>query len=169
MPTLDDNGFVIWDSHAICMYLIDKFATDDTLYPKDLQLRTRCNQRLFFDLASLQGRLRECSFHIYKGGKEISQDKVDAIYTSYEILETFLASDQFLVGNNLTIADVCAAVTVLPLEIYAPLQADKHINILAWLNRIRQAIPFFDEMNVKIVKEYREMLMDLLEKNKQAA
>lgn len=101
------------------------------------------------------------------GGKEIPQSKVDPIYASYDILEVFLATDPFLVGKSLTIADICAATEVLPLEIYAPLQADKHRNILAWLNRVRQAIPFFDEMNVNIVKEYRDMLMGVLEKNKQ--
>lgn len=166
MPTLVDNGFVIWDSHAICAYLVDKYAKDDALYPKDLQLRARCNQRLFFDDASLYTRLRDCSAHIYRGGYEIAQDKIDPIIFSYEILEAFLATDPFLVGKNLTIADICAAVNVLPLEIYAPLQSEKHSNILAWLKRVSQTIPFFDEMNVNIVKKYQQMLEKRMEKNK---
>ncbi|XP_055295226.1 glutathione S-transferase 1-like [Sitodiplosis mosellana] len=169
VPTLDDKGFIVWDSHAICMYLADKYAKDDKLYPKDLQLRARCNQRLFFDAASLFVRLRDCSLHIYQGGKEIPQDKIDPIYAAFDILEAFLSSDPFLVGQNLTIADISVAVTILPLEIYAPLKADKHPKILAWLNRVRQTIPFFDEMNVSLTKEYRDMLMGILEKNKQIA
>nr|WEU75081.1 GSTe1 [Sitodiplosis mosellana] len=170
VPTLVDNGFVIWESHAICAYLVDKYAKDDSLYSKDLQLRARCNQRLFFDGSSLYMRLRDCSYYIYHGGKELSpQDKIDPIYAAYEILDAFLSSDPFLVGENLTIADICAAVTVLPLEIFAPLKADKHRNICAWLNRVRQTIPFFDEMNVDIVKRSREWLMGIIEKNKQNA
>ncbi|XP_031621228.1 glutathione S-transferase 1-1-like [Contarinia nasturtii] len=169
IPTLLDGDFSIWDSHAICMYLVDKYAKDDALYPKDLKLRAKCNQRLFFDDDSLYTRLRDCSYTIYRGGKEISQEKIDRINSSYEILEAFLASDPFLVGNTLTIADICAASNVLPLQIFAPLETEKHRNILAWLSRVSKTIPFFDEMNVKIVKEYREMLMGLLEKNKQNA
>lgn len=30
------------------MYLVDKYAKDDSLYPKDLTVRARINQRLFF-------------------------------------------------------------------------------------------------------------------------
>lgn len=147
---------------------MDKYGKDDKLYPKDLQLRAKCSQRLFFDAGSLFVRLRDCSVHVfYKGGSEIGQDKIDPIYAAYEILEAFLATDQFLVGNQLTIADISVAVTVLPLEIYAPLQSEKHPKILAWLNRVKETIPFFDEMNAKHVEGYRQMLNTVLAKNKQ--
>jgi len=31
------------------MYLVDKYAKDDSLYPKDLKRRALVNERLFFD------------------------------------------------------------------------------------------------------------------------
>lgn len=168
MPTLIDNDFVIWDSHSICTYLIDKYGKDDALYPKDLQLRARCNQRLFFNAASLFPRLLACGYHIFfYGGTEISQDKIDPMYTAYEILEAFLAKDQFLVGDNYTIADICVALTISFLVTYAPLQGDKHAKILAWLNRVDQTIPFFDEFNTKFKNEYRALVASTMEKNKQ--
>lgn len=168
VPTLIDDGFVIWDSHAICAYLVDKYAKDDSLYPKDLQLRAKCNQRLFFDAASLFVRLRDCSRPIvFQGGKEVPQEKIDLIYTAYDVLEAFLASDPFLVGKNLTIADISVSVTLLPLGIYAPLQAEKHTKILDWLKRISQTIPFFDEVNLKCVEDVRQLIHSILEKNKQ--
>lgn len=48
VPTLVDNGISIWDSNAIIMYLVDKYGKDDSLYPKDLAIRAKINQRLFF-------------------------------------------------------------------------------------------------------------------------
>lgn len=48
VPTLVDNGVSIWDSNAIIIYLVDKYGKDDSLYPKDLSVRARINQRLFF-------------------------------------------------------------------------------------------------------------------------
>jgi len=167
VPTLvDTDGFAIWDSHAISAYLVDKYAKNDSLYPKDLQLRARCNQRMFFEASSLFVRLRECSIHIlWKGGKEVPQDKVEQMYTAYDILETFLASDPFLVGKQLTIADICTSLTVLLLEVYAPLKSDKHPKILAWLKRIRENIPFFDELNSSSVDQYRKMVQGAMEKN----
>lgn len=139
-----DNGCVIWDSHAICAYLIDKYGKDDSLYPRDLQLRARCTQRLFFEAASLFVRLQDCTIHIFKGNKEVPQHEIDSIYEAYEILEVFLASDPFLVGNNLTIADICTSVTVILLANFAPLQSDKHPKFLAWLKCLSPSISFFN-------------------------
>lgn len=169
VPTLVDGDFVIWDSHAICIYLIDKYGKNDALYPKDLQLRAKCNQRLFFDAASLFPRLRDCSVYVFwKGGKEIPQDKIEPMYAAYDILETFLKSDPFLVGKNLTLADICVALTILLLGgVYAPLQADKYPQILSWLSRVSQTIPFFDELNAKYTDVYRQLVQGALEKNKQ--
>lgn len=57
VPTLDDNGFVIWDSHAINGYLIGKYGKDDALYPKDVEKRAVVDQRLHFDSGILFPRL----------------------------------------------------------------------------------------------------------------
>lgn len=95
------------------------------------------------------------------------QDRIDPIYIAYDILEAFLASDPFLVGKNLTIADISVSVTLLPLGIYAPLQAEKHSKIIAWLKRVSQTIPFFDEVNLKCVEDVRQLIHLTLEKNKQ--
>lgn len=59
IPTLVDGDFVIWDSHAITAYLVEKYATDDSLYPKDLIKRTLVNQRLHFDSGILFPRVHD--------------------------------------------------------------------------------------------------------------
>lgn len=162
-----DGDFVIWDSHAICAYLVDKYGKNDSLYPKDLQLRATCNQRLFFDASSLFVRLRDCTRPIvFNGEKEVPQEKIELMYTSYEILEKLLATDPFLVGKHLTIADISLSVSVNALEIFAPLKPDKHPKILAWLKRISQTVPFFDEVNLKCVEQVREIIQMALENNR---
>lgn len=46
--------FFFFSSHAINLYLIEKYAKDDYLYPKnDMLLRSRINDRLFFDASFL--------------------------------------------------------------------------------------------------------------------
>lgn len=53
VPTLkDDNGFVIWDSHAIMPYIVEKYSKDDKLYPRDPEKRAIINQRMHFDTMS---------------------------------------------------------------------------------------------------------------------
>lgn len=132
VPTLVNNGFAIWDSHAIVTYLIDKYAQNDELYPKDLQTRARCNQRLFFE-SSLFVRFRDCSYHIiYDGNAEVPKDKIEPIYAAFKILESFLVSNLFLVGNSPTVADISVASTASAAMIFAPLTGDTDPSILAW-------------------------------------
>lgn len=157
---------MIWESHSICSYLVDKFAKDDSLYPKDLFLRAKCNQRLFFADSILYVRLRTASVAIFFGGAtETSKDKIDAIFEAYDLLEAMLV-DKFLVGDTLTIADICAMVEITSLDqIYAPITSDKYPRIAAWLERIK-SLPFYDEMNGKHVNEYEALLTRHLEANK---
>lgn len=168
IPTLIDGEFTLWDSHAICAYLIDNYAKDDKLYPKDSKLRAKVNQRMFFDAGNLFPRIGACTVPIiYKGASEVSPDAVDAIYASLDILESLLATDPFLAGNHLTIADIHVATTVISGELYAPLKADKHPKMLAWFKRLRQTVPEFDEVNAHIVPKFNGLILDVWEKNKQ--
>lgn len=168
VPTLLDGDFVIWDSHTICAYLVDKYGKDDELYPKDLQLRAKCNQRMFFDAASLFVRFRDCNYDIFiKGGKEPGQEKLEHFGKSYDILESFLKTDPFLVGDTLTIADITVAITILSMEYYVPIKADKYPKIVAWLKRTKDSTPVFDEVNADIIPKLNGLISTYLEKNKQ--
>lgn len=60
IPTLDEPGAIIWDSHAICTYLVEKYGKNDQLYPKDLLQRAQVDQRLHFNGGFLFQRLRFC-------------------------------------------------------------------------------------------------------------
>ena len=47
VPAIDDDGVVLWESHAILIYLCEKHGWDD-LWPTDLVIRARVNQYLHF-------------------------------------------------------------------------------------------------------------------------
>lgn len=52
VPTLNDNGFVLWESRAIAFYLVDTYAPDSPLYPKDTRKRAEVNKLVFFESAT---------------------------------------------------------------------------------------------------------------------
>lgn len=168
IPTLVDNGQVIWESPAICSYLVDKFGRDDSLYPKDLYLRARVDQRLYFTNSILFVRLRNASASVFAGATEISEDKTEAMHMAYELLEAMLVDD-FIRGNTLTIADICTMVVVTSMdEIYTPIAPEKYPKIAAWLKRIKK-LPFYEEMNGKHVTAFKAKVKNQMEANKKRA
>lgn len=156
---------MIWDSHAISIYLIDKYASDDLLYPKDLVLRARCNQRLFFNNGNLFQRFRNSTRCIFGGASELEQNTIDQTNESYDILEKLLATDPFLVGEQLTVADICASTTLECLNRLVPINEEARPNTIAWLNRIKETVPFYDEMNAEFVDQYDRIIKATMEKN----
>lgn len=157
VPTLDDNGDIIWDSHAICTYLVGKYGADDALYPKDLVQRARVDQRLHFDSGILYPASRAANVSIFNGGSEVPQDKIDGLYAAYELLEKFLQNDDYLVGNSLTVADLCCVATVTTMDVHAPIEQDQYPKIHGWIERLAE-LPFFEELNTKLVVGFRGIM-----------
>lgn len=169
VPTLDDNGIIIWDSHAICTYLIGKYATSDALYPTDLVQRARIDQRLHFDssvlFASLLSALRPI---LRSGATEFIPATVDAWYDAIGILEAFLVTDKYLVGNQLTVADICCATTVATGEALFTLDAEKYPKTLAWIERVFQ-LPYVNNVSGKINGSFRTFFNQKLAENRAAS
>lgn len=165
VPTLNDNGSIVWESSVICTYLVDKFAKNDALYPKDLYERAKCNQRLHFSDAILYQRVRSCSMNYYLGGTEVAEKDISALYEAYDLLEAFLANNTHLVGDQLTVADLCSIGLVgSSHEIYAPISADKYPKLLNWFERMKN-LPFYDEMEGPFVLKYKNAIHSFRDAN----
>lgn len=65
VPTIDDDGFVLNESRAICTYLVRKYGKDDSLYPKDVQKRALVDQRLYFDMGSFYDKFAKVYVSIW--------------------------------------------------------------------------------------------------------
>lgn len=61
VPAIDDDGFRLNESRAICIYLVRRYGQHkaDRLYPEDLKRRAIVDQRLYFDATVLFPNFRE--------------------------------------------------------------------------------------------------------------
>ena len=169
VPTLDDNGEYIWESAAICTYLVAKYAKDDNLYPKDLYTQAKIHQRLHFNNSVLFAKARSAAVPVFsKGATEISADGIKELLSAYDFLEAFLATDKYLVGNNLTVVDYCTAATVTSTHNMVPVDPVTHPKLLDWLNRM-QNISFFNEVNGKGLELGKQFFLAKIDANKAAA
>ncbi|CAD7083155.1 unnamed protein product [Hermetia illucens] len=153
VPTLDDNGNIICDSHAIVTYLIGKYATDDSLYPKDLYKRALVDQRLHFDSGVLFVRLRAIIRQVlYQNNPNIPQEKLDDLSEAYGFLDTFLTKSQYLSGPSMTIADLCCIATTSSAQGLVAVDSKKYPNLSAWMKRM-ESLPYYEEINGKHAKQ----------------
>ncbi|EEC20195.1 glutathione S-transferase, putative [Ixodes scapularis] len=65
VPTINDGGFLVYESTAVCLYLLNKYAPGSDLYPKDLQKRARVDQVL----ATVTSFVQPHYAQFYSGGR----------------------------------------------------------------------------------------------------
>uniref|UniRef100_A0A1A9V6B1 Glutathione S-transferase 1 n=1 Tax=Glossina austeni TaxID=7395 RepID=A0A1A9V6B1_GLOAU len=168
IPTLVDGDAVVYDSHAICAYLVEKYAKDDQLYPKDLVKRALVDARLHFDSGHLFARLRFLYEPIlYYGSTDCSMDKIAYIQKCYEIMEQFLKTEPYLCGDVMTIGDFCCLATVTSVNEVAPIDEFKFPNVLAWLTRMAE-LPYYMETNEEGAEELKNLFKEKLAENRGA-
>lgn len=118
VPTVVDDDYVLWESKAIATYLVEQHQPDSTLYPADPKQRGIINQRLYFDSTVLFARAYAAVAPLMRqGATSIPQDKKDAILEALGTLNGYLDGQDWVAGENTTVADLCLLATVSSLEV----------------------------------------------------
>ncbi len=109
VPTIDDDGFVLWESHTIVRYLCAKHAAG-TLWPTDA--KARADGERWMDWAfTFQGAMRNVFWGLIRTPVEKRDAKVieEGRQKSAALLaapERTLAARPYLGGERFTMADI---------------------------------------------------------------
>ncbi|TDG48256.1 hypothetical protein AWZ03_005431 [Drosophila navojoa] len=144
IPTLVDNGFSIWESRAILVYLVEQYGKDDSLYPKDPQKRALINQRLYFDMGTLIHSFADYYYPQFLKNAPADPAKFAKMETAFEFLNTFLEGQKFVAGDTLTVADFSIVATVSTFVV-ADFDITKYPNVTRWYEAVQKVIPGWDE------------------------
>ncbi|KAH8102262.1 glutathione S-transferase C-terminal-like protein [Cristinia sonorae] len=112
IPTLIDhknNDFVLWESGAIYLYLIDKYDTEHKFSFSTPEERAQLTQWLFFQASGQGPYLGQASWFL-----RYHPEKVPSAIERYQnetrrilgVLESVLSKQEWLVGGKLTVADM---------------------------------------------------------------
>jgi glutathione S-transferase len=116
VPTIDDDGFVLWESNAIVRYLAAKHGAG-SLWPTDLHERADADR--WMDWASLHpnpamtpafmGLIRTPA-----DKRNVTQIEASAEATGqqFQVLELGLADREYVAGKRFTMGDVAVGVNV---------------------------------------------------------
>ncbi|KAH8279112.1 hypothetical protein KR026_001995 [Drosophila bipectinata] len=158
VPTLDDDGFYLYDSHAINAYLVSKYGKDDSLYPKNLQKRAIVDQRLHYDSSVVVTTNRAITFPLFwENNSQIPKARIDALEGVYKNLNILLESSDYLAGETLTIADFSVIAGLSGIVAFLEVDATKYPKLAAWVERIKQ-LPYYEEANGSRVVKLHEFI-----------
>ncbi|CAD7083142.1 unnamed protein product [Hermetia illucens] len=166
IPTLEDDGKCIWDSHAIITYLVSKYSKDDSLYPKDLYKRAVVDQRLHFESSVLSPRMIAFGASWKSNDPQNKENAKTAINEAFEFLEKFIGSNQYLAGASLTVADFSILATFSTINHYLPADPEKFPGLCNWFGRMTK-LPYYQKANGEGLQKVIEYVNEM--KSKQSA
>jgi len=151
VPTLVEDGFVVWESHSVVRYLADKYGKG-VLRPMELEPRTIANQ--WMDWAfSFQGSVRDAFWNLIRTPAE--KRDLKAIEASRvksgemaKILDAALA-DRMYVAGAFSMGDIPIGCEVQR-WIRLPMERPKLPNLEAWFERLCARTAFKKNVDIPL-------------------
>ena len=125
VPTIEDEGLVLWESNAIVRYLAAKHATG-SLWPDDLKTRAEADQWMDWSSTTFWPALRPLFIGLVRTptsqrDPQAFEDLRRKTAAALAIVDSHLESRMFLAGDNFTVSDIALGCGVwrwmaLPIE-----------------------------------------------------
>lgn len=139
IPTIDDDGFVLWESNAIVRYLAEKHGMD-SLCPKPFDQRADADRWMEWQVTTIAPLLTPIFWGLVRTPPEqrntaAIEAATEQLGQTFALLDRHLAGRSFMLGERLTMADIPLGAAIYRwngLMIRRP----KHDNIQAWYERL---------------------------------
>ncbi|GAB0096004.1 uncharacterized protein DMENIID0001_114520 [Sergentomyia squamirostris] len=154
VPTIVDNGFVLWESRAIMVYLVEKYGKDDFLFPKDPQARARVMEKICFDLGDLYQNFAVYYYPTIFAKAPLRPESFKRMVQSVDFLEKGLEGQVYAAGDQLTIADFALVATIATYDGFK-FDFSKYPNITRWYEMCKKIIVGY-EINQKGAAEFAD-------------
>ncbi|CAH1764022.1 13300_t:CDS:2 [Entrophospora sp. SA101] len=161
VPVMIDDGFTLYESRAICRYLVNKYQgtkNSKILVPKDIQKAALVEQylsveSLYFDIPTSTINFEEVvsKYHGREANAEKVKDAKEKLEKTLDIYEKFLGGKDYLIGEY-SLADVCH-VPNLSANIHKTSAKDiyydaKRPNVVKWVKNLLE-IPTWKQVLAK--------------------
>ncbi|KAJ7088762.1 glutathione S-transferase [Mycena belliarum] len=145
VPMIDDDGFILYESRAICRYLAEKYADQGTpLVPTSLPAKALFEQAASIELANFfpvvlkiaKEVLVKPVFNLPVDEAAIAQGMAD-LPATLDVYEVILGTQKYLGGNEFTLADLFHLYSVpVLIEKGHNVMAGRGPNVTRWWNDI---------------------------------
>jgi glutathione S-transferase len=152
VPTIDDDGFVLWESHAIVRYLAAKHGAG-SLWPNDLRVRADADR--WMDWAfTFQSAMRAVFWGLIRTPPDTRDLKAieEGRKRSAELLavpESALAKNSYVAGKAFTMGDIPLGCEVQR-WMRVPIERPHFPNVEAWFERLRSRPAFVKHVDLPL-------------------
>jgi glutathione S-transferase len=140
VPALDDDGFALYESRAMCRYIDGKAG--DKLTPRDLKGRARMEQWISVETSNFTPHAMKFIYdEVFKRAQtpEVLAEAGGKLDVCCGVLDKALTSSQFLCGDQFTLADIgYAPYLEYAMNTAAKATIAKHPHVVAWWNRVAE-------------------------------
>lgn len=141
VPVINDNGFILWESHAIMRYLARQHGTG-TIWPNNPQIAARADQWMDWYHCALFPDMRPIFINMVRTPPEKRdmrevEVRVKLLGKNMAILDQALSNSPFIAGQNFSMADIplgLAAFRWYNMDIDRP----ELPNLLGWFERLKE-------------------------------
>jgi glutathione S-transferase len=110
VPTIDDDGFVLWESNVIVRYLVARYGATGTLYPADLSERADAERWMDWQQTTLSAPMGVLFRALLRKSEQVDSAALEAACAkataSWQLLERSLANRDYVAGSELTVGDI---------------------------------------------------------------
>jgi glutathione S-transferase len=153
VPTIDDDGFILWESNACLRYLAEKHGRG-SLWPEDPLMRADADRWMDWQTTTFWPALRPVFHQLIRTPPE-KQDR-DLIDRSIKtagvisaVLEHFLERRNFVAGNELTMGDIPIGGVIY--RWYAmDIDRPDRPNIARWYDRLSERPGFAEHIMIPL-------------------
>jgi glutathione S-transferase len=116
LPAIDDDGFLLWESQAITLYLAKKHSPG-RLYPATLAGEAKVWQWSLWAANEVERAVNIWSLHAVRLPPEDRDpqklaDALAVLAAPFRVLDGALAKQSYLLGNDFTVADLNVAAVI---------------------------------------------------------
>ena len=111
VPVINSDGFVLWESMAINLYLSKKY---DCLSPGSLEEEALAWQWSFWVMTAIDSELLQYlrykfGLHGFEADEKLAEQCIENLRPSFEVLDRTLQGSSFLISNEFSVADLNVA------------------------------------------------------------
>jgi len=145
VPTIVDDGFVLWESNAIVRYLARKYSSG-VLAPADARARATADAWMDWSSTTLWPRLRPLFIGIVRTSAEkrdaaMLDEARTAVAATLGILDAQLSRTAFVAGDALSTADIVLGCVVWR-WLGLPIERPRLLNVQRWFETLERRDAF---------------------------